>query len=204
MNRRTFVSHLVAQGSFLAVLPVVTKGEIACSAVSPTVAACTAGLATDIASVSMNRPQQETNWCWAACIQMVFRYHGLKISQAKIVQGVFGGSVNQPGSPQDILDALNRTWTDDDDDDYDVEGDVYSVSPATVAEDLADDLPVIIGSLGHAMVLTAISYYRDLYGNGQIVGAVVRDPWPGRGRRQITPVEWANLSFAARVRVSPG
>jgi hypothetical protein len=134
---------------------------------------------------------------------MVFRYHGLNISQGKIVEEVFGGRVHRPGSPEEILEALNRTWTDENDNDYDVEGDVYSVSPATAAQDLAADFPLIIGSLGHAMVLSAVSYYRDLYGNGQIVNALVRDPWPGRGRRQITAVEWAYMSFAARIRVSP-
>src|SRR5207245_1216658 len=155
-------------------------------AVSPTLAACTAGLRSDLVHIPMSRPQEESNWCWAACIQMVFRYNDLNISQGKIVQEVFGSRVNRPGAPEEILRALNRTWTDARGDDYQVEGDTYSVTPATAAQDLAADFPLIIGTLGHAMVLTAVNFYRDMNGNGQIVSAVVRDPFPGKGRRQIT------------------
>jgi hypothetical protein len=32
---------------------------------------------------------------------------------------------------------------------------------------------------------------------------VVRDPWPGNGgRRLLSPVEWASMNFAARIRVT--
>jgi len=202
VNRRTFVSNLAIGGTALLTAPSHASAALVCSAVSPTVEACTAGIRSSLANISMSRPQQQSNWCWAACIQMVFRYNGLRISQAKIVEEVFGARVNQPGEPEQIVDALNRTWTDEDNDNYDVEGDIYTVSPGTAAQDLAADFPLIIGSLGHAMVLSAVSFYRDAYGNGQIVNAMVRDPWPGRGLRQITAAEWIYMSFAVRIRVT--
>ena len=67
------------------------------------------------------------------------------------------------------------------------------------ARELADDNPLIVGATGHAMVLTAMTYARDVAGNGQPLSLTVRDPWPGRGRRQLSPQEWAGTSFLAKV-----
>lgn len=63
-------------------------------------------------------------------------------------------------------------------------------------------MPLIIGSMGHAMVLTAVAYNRALSSQGQVTGAIVRDPWPGRGRRELSGVEVAATMLLARVRVS--
>jgi hypothetical protein len=71
----------------------------------------------------------------------------------------------------------------------------------TAAQDLAADMPLIIGTMGHAMVLSRLDYLVDQYGRGEVKWATVRDPWPGRGRRVLSPQEWYNISFAARIRV---
>jgi ABC-type bacteriocin/lantibiotic exporter with double-glycine peptidase domain len=202
MKRRLFVSNLAAAGTALLTVPSMLKAGVVCSPVSAVLSACTAGIASDLANITMDRSQNQSNWCWAACIQMVFLYNGLNVSQQEIVRTVFGQLVNLPGSPEDILAALNRRWTDANGDDFDVQGDVYSVSPVTAAQDLANDFPLIVGTLGHAVVLSAVDYYRDLYGNGQIVSAVVRDPLPGRGKRRLTPAEWVYMTFAVRIRVT--
>lgn len=46
----------------------------------------------------------------------------------------------------------------------------------TAVRDLAEDMPLIIGTLGHAMVLTGLTYNRDVHGRGVVTSAVVRDP----------------------------
>ncbi|MHB1117780.1 hypothetical protein [Sideroxydans sp.] len=97
---------------------------------------------------------------------------------------------------------LNRGWTDEDGDDFSVTGDVYSANPITAAQDLAQDMPLIIGTMGHAMLLTSLVYVRDGQGNGNVTSAIVRDPWPGRGRRVLSPQEWFSADFLARIRVS--
>ncbi|HVN04880.1 MAG TPA: hypothetical protein VMT86_10710, partial [Bryobacteraceae bacterium] len=66
---------------------------------------------------------------------------------------------------------------------------------------LAVGMPLIIGSMGHAMVLTAVSYNRAPNSQGQVTGAVVRDPWPGRGRRMLSGQEAAAAMLLARIRV---
>jgi hypothetical protein len=109
--------------------------------------------------------------------------------------------VNMPGEPEQILESLNRPWTDESGRAFTVTGSAFGANPLTASQDLANDIPLLIGSLGHAMVLTSLTYLRDAYGRGEVTLAVVRDPWPGRGRRPLTAQEWYNTNLLLRVRV---
>ena len=82
-------------------------------------------------------------------------------------------------------------------------GDVFSANPITAAQDLAQDMPLIIGTMGHAMVLTSVTYIRDQFGRGSVLAAVVRDPGRRQGRRVLSPQEWYSTSFLVRIRVFP-
>jgi len=107
-----------------------------------------------------------------------------------------------PAQPNDILRDLNRSWVDDNGRPFSVSGDVRTANLPNAATDLANDMPLIIGTLGHAMVLTALTYTRDLASNGQVTMATVRDPWPGNGgRRDLSPTEWGNANFLVQIRV---
>jgi hypothetical protein len=134
---------------------------------------------------------------------MIFSYHGHDVSQERIVKETWGQIVNMPGQPSDILRDLNRKWKDDDDDDFRSVGDSFSANNLNAVADLLDDEPLIIGAMGHAMVLTALTSVVNVQTGGwQIVQAVVRDPWPSNGgKRALSPMEWANVSFGARVRI---
>lgn len=147
--------------------------------------------------------QQASEWCWAACIQMVFSYWGHPVSQQEIVRQTWGAIINMPAQPIQIVKDLNRQWTDARGDEFSSVGDVFSANGVTAAQDLARDMPLIVGSMGHAMVLTAVSYDRAPNGQGQVTGAIVRDPWPGNGgRRPLSPGEAAATMLLARIRVS--
>lgn len=164
---------------------------------------CTAGINSNLLLYTFNDTQNLNEWCWAASIQMIFEYYGHDISQARIVQETFGTIINMPAQPEQILLALNRGWTDDSDVEFQVVAETNDANPITASQDLGSDMPLIVGALGHAMVLTALTYNRDNYGNGQVIDAVVRDPWPSNGRRRsLTPQEWYNISFLARIRVN--
>ena len=81
-----------------------------------------------------------------------------------------------------------------------------SANIVTAAQDLSNDMPLIIGTMGHAMVLTSMVYYCQgwtgyAWSDCGINAAVVRDPWPGKGRRVLSPEEWFNTSFLARIRI---
>jgi hypothetical protein len=132
---------------------------------------------------------------------MVFRYYGFTVSHKRIVGETWGDVVNMPAGPDQILNDLNRPWKDDDDNEFTANGESYDANPATASDDLAQNMPLIIGTMGHAMVLTSLIYFRDAMGNGNVQQAIVRDPWPGRGRRVLTPQEWYSADFLARIRV---
>jgi ABC-type bacteriocin/lantibiotic exporter with double-glycine peptidase domain len=162
---------------------------------------CTAG----ISSFSFRQAYQQMNeWCWAACISMVFAYYDHPVSQQRIVAETWGSVQNMPAQPADILTDLNKDWKDDDGDAFTSSGDMLSVNPVTAIEDLQQDHPLIVGALGHAMVLTALTGNTDLLTQQWgIVAATVRDPMPGNGgKRILSPREWYNISFAARIRVA--
>lgn len=209
LNRREFFKR-VAGGSAMATAALSTRSalaRVACGAFTPFgVQACQVGIASDVFTVRARDTQHASEWCWAASIEMVFRYYGHNVSQERIVAETWGGIVNLPAtSPLVILRDLNRPWTDDDGNSFRVSGTSYGANAVTAAQDLAQDMPLIIGTLGHAMVLTALSYNRDVYGRGAVTSAVVRDPWPypglPDGRRVLSPQEWFSTSFLARIRV---
>ncbi len=202
MKRREFILSLAA--GLLAARSVWAR--LACGPfVRPGVQRCDAGIDSSIAytTAAAVGGQHLSQWCWAACIEMVFRYYGLVVPQERIVQETWGGIVNVPAQPAQILASLNRPWIDNSGRRFGVSGDSFTANPMTAAQDLAQDMPLIIGTLGHAMVLTSLTYIRDQFGNGDVRAAVVRDPWPGRGRRVLSAQEWYGASFLARIRVFP-
>lgn len=203
MNRRKFLSAACAA------LPGLALGRRChaaqqCTQPTPTnygyMERCTAG----IQSFSFQQAyQQRSEWCWAASISMLFAFHGHKVSQQRIVEETWGAVTDMPGQPAQIMSDLNRNWKDDNGVFFRSQGDMRSVNIYTAVEDLKNDEPLIIGALGHATVLTAITGDINMTtGAWQIAEVIVRDPWPGNGgRRELSPMEWGNLAFAARVRV---
>ncbi|MEW6281046.1 MAG: papain-like cysteine protease family protein [Candidatus Eremiobacterota bacterium] len=152
--------------------------------------------------------QQMSNWCWAACIQMVLNYHGLYVTQQDIVARVYGDLVDRPAYPEQIMGALTG-WAPDTRGRYSaIYADTNSVNASTVINDLHRKWPLIIGlgspnpnEQGHAYVLTAVYYSYDGYGQPVPLRFVLRDPWPGRTSRvEMEAEEFGNrLQFAARV-----
>jgi hypothetical protein len=162
---------------------------------------CEVGIDSSLASISAGGGQHLSQWCWAACIEMVFRYYGYRVPQAQIVRETWGTIANVPGGAQQILADLNRNWVDSRGRSFSVSGNTLTANPMTAAQDLAANMPLIIGTMGHAMVLTSLEYVRNALGGGDVISAVVRDPWPGRGRRVLAPQEWYGTDLLVRIRV---
>ncbi len=208
MERRAFLRAALAGAGFIAASRTVL-GAKQCGAPVSTmtpmgpqpIEMCTAG----ISSITLKQAyQQQNEWCWAACISMVFEYYHHAVDQQRIVKETWGTVADMPGMPRDIFRDLNKRWTDDAGKAFQCQGDVYSVNVNTAIQDLIEDHPLIIGALGHATVLTAIiSQVDTATSQYEIEQVIVRDPWPGRGgRRPLTPMEWASINFAARIRVT--
>lgn len=142
--------------------------------------------------------QRQTNWCWAACVQMVLNYHGLYVTQEQVVQKIYGNLVDQPAGQQQIMNALSG-WAPN------YQGRVSQIfcqSGVTSINDITNNLaykwPLIVGlsnpqgGVGHAYVLTAIYYSTDMYNNTVPDKVVLRDPWPGSPSRQ--EMSWYEFS----------
>jgi len=155
--------------------------------------------------------QDKTQWCWAATISSIFSFHGFPVDQERIVRATFGRVTNLPAIGPQIAAATSRRWTSEEGEKFEARCEVlldqqFNVrNPGLlpiVAQELAHSRPLIIGTGGHAMVLSAMTYVRDVIGNGQPTNATVRDPWPGRGRRILHREEWYGTAFLAKVKVS--
>lgn len=207
MNRRCFLLSLVRVAPMSVVLanPGLSWGLLRCSDFAQNgVQQCEAGLDSKVIGVAAAavNGQHMNQWCWAASIETIFRYYGYIVPQELIVQQTWGAIVNLPGQPNQIMNDLNKVWVDKRGRRFKVSGNIFSANHMTAAEDLSKNRPLIIGTLGHAMVLTSLTYVRDANGRGNVTAATVRDPWPGKGKRILTAQEWYNTSFLARVRVS--
>jgi hypothetical protein len=135
---------------------------------------------------------------------MLFRYYGFDLPQEEIVRETWGEIINLPAEADQILASLNRPWRDRQGQAFRVTGDTDSASPDTAVADLADNMPLLIGTRGHAMVLTSLTYVQGLDDDLlEVIEAVVRDPWPGRGRRVLSAEEWYAVDLLARIRVYP-
>lgn len=157
--------------------------------------------------------QRNSNWCWAASLQMIFNYYGVSITQEQIVArsyGVdaFGTLPNWAGSFQVITSNLNNWNVDNNGRTYSVQASLNWGAPAPLylIQELQAQHPILIGYKsssysGHAVIITACSYLPTMYGP-IIQSIVVRDPWPSpenvsnNGRVEYSAVNLANLMQA--------
>ncbi|QLA17411.1 papain-like cysteine protease family protein [Desulfolutivibrio sulfoxidireducens] len=160
---------------------------------------CQAGITRDIANqFATDRDQKQDQWCWAACISMVFAAYGFEINQSEIVRQAYGTIANLPGTPQAILQSLNRSWTD-------INGRIFSSQATTIREplertysDLVAGRPLIVGSLGHAMVVTSIGVFKTHQGMF-LDQVLVRDPYPynkwawDNYTKGLRPLSWEEI-----------
>lgn len=149
---------------------------------------------------SINKGSQvQSNWCWAACIQMVLNYHGLFVSQIDVVKKIYGSPyTNRPANESQILRALSG-WAPDSRGRF---SSIHAYGGYTSVQEIINGLskkwPLIVGlrnpngGIGHAYVLTSIYYSNQYDRYGNVVGiipdkVVLRDPWPSsRSRQEIS------------------
>lgn len=209
-HRRDFLK-LAGGAVVLSMLPDEARADVMCQD-SWNGRVCSSGIASellDIPAVEDEDEQRQSQWCWAASIAMIFAYFGHPVSQERIVHEAYGGLVNWPAVPQTILAQLNRPWIDDNGVPFSARSGNGISNPVLMAQDLAQDLPLIVGTRQHAMVMTAMEYfapwimtpYGPMLGPVSVTGATVRDPWPGRGKRLLQADEWLGIMFVAHIRV---
>jgi peptidase C39-like protein len=157
-------------------------------------------------------PQHNSNWCWAASLQMIFNYYGINITQEQIVARSYGvesnGAIpNSRGDLKIITANLNNQGVDNNGRPYSVRA-VFNrgaPDPAYLIQQLSLHRPVLIGyqcgpTSGHAVVVTACTYIQTTY--GPIIQSIqVRDPWPGEDNAAKDGLEeYTGIDLANRIR----
>jgi hypothetical protein len=151
--------------------------------------------------------QRQSNWCWAACIQMVLNFHGIVVTQEQIVERVFGDQINTTADPATIMYALSGWGVDVYGNPVTIHASSYNLTGPNVVTYLAYKWPLIVGldvgETSHAFVLTAVYYSVDEYNYPYFHSVVLRDPWPENPSRiELSWDEFINhLIFATSVYV---
>lgn len=168
------------------------------------VSQCHAGLATENVR-QLAVVQEQPQWCWAASISMIFAHHGYRVPQQEIVKDGYGVAVDLPApSGEAMTHALSRAWVDENDKPFqgralasDGVARQYQVSNEKVLAELAAGRPLLLGAIGHAVVLVGLRYERSAKGSVRITGGTVIDPQPGRGIRPLLRAEMRPTYVAA-------
>lgn len=209
-DRRGFVASLGAVG--VSFVGGTAQAALQCSQPVPfnrgLVQTCTAGV-----RVSVRTTQRCDQWCWAACIEAAFGLAGFELAQERIVERLYGSQfVCAPAVGPGIASAIQGRWTDRRGRSFrgevrvlrDVDFGVFN--PFAIQEAsrfLSSGVPLINGALGHATLMTAMTWIQDNFGNQQLQEIIVRDPWPGRpNRRVLTAQELFGTTFLAAVTAS--
>lgn len=219
LSRRNFLRTVAAAA---AVLPSAAMSEVRCT--QPNfmgVRQCSVG----VPGIRVRAAGQECiYWCWAACIQSVLAMHGCMIGdQRVVVRRLFGDMRCATATGEQIFHATRGHWQDDhgsrfwvepnvlidtDPNPFDPFGRPKVFNPQAImiaANELAEGRPLITGALGHATVMTSMTYAGSAQTGVVIQEIIVRDPYVPLGhsavRRQYSPQEAMNLMFLAAVRV---
>jgi len=148
------------------------------------------------------RRQHRDQWCWAAALSMIFGYYGHPVSQEKIVKDIWGRIVDVPRHVDDVMRDINRSWTDDRGRRFKVTGrrltlDAFEL-PKQAARALEKNQPLIVGTLGHATVLTEMRWSVDAEGKLFVTDLIVSDPADG-STRNLSVEERLQTVFVAAV-----
>jgi hypothetical protein len=161
--------------------------------------------------------QQCEEWCWAACMSMLFDFYGHPLSQPEIVLATYGKVVCLPaGSTTTIGRDLSRNYIDDRGilfgsrviSAYDVFNGINTFTNQTIVDALNSNNPLLYCNTHHAMILYSVSYVPTPTGpNIQLVQVI--DPWPFNPRSHaLTASEMVRadlggeMTFLAEVHVS--
>ena len=157
---------------------------------------------------SMNAGKQmQSNWCWAASIQMVLNYHGLFTDQIHIVKRLYGHTLQNGTATEDqILMSLSNWSQFQQGKSYKVIAESGPSSVHAIVQELANKWPLIVGVKtlegGHALVLTGIIYQVTPSGELQPRSVELRDPWPGIPSQQELSWNRFEKACTSLIRVS--
>lgn len=164
----------------------------------------------------MDGRQRQSQWCWAATIQMVVNFHGVDLEQEDIVLRAYGYLRDRPATQAEITSVIHD-WQliDRHGDSWQLKVDASDrVDAVAFIEDLHFNQPLIAGLQnvaddpskgGHAFVMSSISYRLDARGLIYPFEVSLRDPWPDNPSQST--ISWqeflSRYMFHVRVRALP-
>ncbi|MFT5485504.1 MAG: hypothetical protein ACI9JL_004346 [Paracoccaceae bacterium] len=213
MNRRHVIGGLAAAATlstFEIFAPNTARAAYSCSRPRPFNGGLVRNCSVGFRIRGFTASQRCDQWCWAACIEAAFKLNGFRVSQEVIVDKLFGaGRPCRPSVGPQIAAAVEGDWVDRDGREFsattnthlDVQFGVRDPRALqNVSRYLADEVPVIIGTLGHATLVTSMSWIEDNFGQQKLTEIVVRDPWPGRpNRRRLSAQEFQGATYISAV-----
>lgn len=201
-----------------AALPAPARAALTCSGFSASLPDGVQRCRAEVTEVRLlGAGQLCPHWCWAACIQSLFATAGYVIAdQRRIVAALFGRSdLCLAATGPQLINTVNRRWQADDGRFF-----VARAQPLmdlslglrnpqvveSVAWDLANGFPLINGAVGHATLMTGMTYLADRAGRRRGLEDIsVLDPFVPPGEparaRSLTPAETQGMFFVAQVRV---
>ncbi len=174
---------------------------------------CVAGVPSHLMAPATRIAQVCENCCWAATISYVWARYGFHVSQASLVEELFGRLVDRPARTKEMLELLNADWIDETGRRFASRAYEVPLDFHVLKAELDAGRPVLVGvrgaPVGHAMLVTRFVWRERqiFYWDGTVrtehvlVGVLVRDPSPGAGRRELTRLEWKRIDSVIRVRV---
>lgn len=212
VDRRLFLSLACASAAHLA-LTGQALGELVCGS-TPAGQSCDARILSS-RFASVRAVQRTLVWCWAATLEMIFRWHGRSISQESIVVQTFGTAAVVQANPIVLINAINRTYRDDSGAAFQVRARVWGpdyqmaqIDNGTLINSLSRDRPLVVCNMSHMMVLIGMNYLR--YPNGMVevrqawvadpmlIGQVTNDLAPGF--RYLQPAEMIPMTAGGQLR----
>lgn len=139
--------------------------------------------------------QNQSAWCWAACVQMIFQYYGFSLGQRAIVERAYGdyaggGVRNHGGTVADITKSLAGGGADERGTPYQsmVQFWAHAPTPQVLRWELGARHPILIAcapppryaylGTGHAVLIVAGDFTEDASGYPEFTTLTVRDPSP--------------------------
>ena len=139
------------------------------------------------------RQQQCEQWCWAACISMIFNFYDHPLSQAEIVAATYGTVACLPSfGSTNVGRDLSRTYIDDRGipfasrvvSAYDYFNGINTFNNQGVVDALSRNNPLVYANTAHAMIVYSVTYLPTALGPN-IVRVDVVDPWPLNPRTHV-------------------
>lgn len=127
--------------------------------------------------------QNKTNWCWAACSEMIGKYYngGSNRDQYDIVKKIKGNTNNQPGTVSDICAAIKYVSNDS----VTFTGQYSALSFSSCRNEIDGSDPFIVwlqgknGAIGHVVIASG-------YKTGNTNYLYILDPSPNNDGQYIS------------------